>query len=220
MGEDERYQPLPGPTELPGWVWRRTSRRVRILLAVALAACGVAAMVLVPSARESAQESADRERRERAARVERRIQELQAQQRPRSGRSAAVAPPGAAPPVRLEARAALLTDLTAAIAADARGRARRGTLEGPILRAVCEPFPRSVAGVGAERDLERREGRYACVAVTSEFGRSEAGVGGVLGYPYRAKVDFESGRFALCRISGRPDPTPDPRVTTPEACGG
>lgn len=220
MDQDERYQPLPGATELPGWIWRRTSRRLRILLVLALGACGVAAVVLVPAARESAQESADRERRERAEQLERRIQELQAQQRPRSGRSAAVAPPGAPAPARLEARAALLNDLTAAIVADARGRARRGTLEGPILRAVCEPFPRTVAGLGAERDLARREGRYACVAATSEFGRSEAGVGGVLGYPYRAKVDFESGRFALCRISGRPGPTPDPRVTTPEACGG
>ncbi len=104
--------------------------------------------------------------------------------------------------------------------ADARRRAREGTLEGPILRAVCEPFPRNVAGVGVEADLARREGRYACVAATSEFGRSEASVGGVLGYPYRAKIDFERGRFAYCKISGRPDPTPDPRVTTPEACGG
>ncbi len=70
------------------------------------------------------------------------------------------------------------------------------------------------------RDLSRRLGRYACVAATSEFERSETSVGGLLGYPYRAQVDFDSGRFALCKISGRPDPTPDPRVTTPGACGG
>lgn len=220
MRSGDRYEPLPGATELPGWIWRRTSRRLRILLALALAACVIAAVALVPAARESAQESADRERRGRAEQRERRIQELQAEQRPRSRRSESVAPPGAEAPARLKARAALLDDLGAAIVADARQRARVGTLEGPILRAVCEPFPRTVGGVGAEADLALREGRYACVAATSEFGRSEASVGGVLGYPYRAKVDFESGRFALCKISGRPDPTPDPRVTTPEACGG
>jgi hypothetical protein len=62
---------------------------------------------------------------------------------------------------------------------------------------------------------------------TSRCARIGAGIallvatgGGVLGHPYRALVDFDTGRYAFCKISGRPDPTPDPAVTTPRACGG
>jgi hypothetical protein len=216
----ERYEPLPGITELPGWLWRRTGRRLRIVAIVVFLAALAPAVALVSSARESAQESAERERRQRAELRERRILELQAEQRPRFGRSESAAPPGADAPERLSARAAVLEDLIAGILADARRRVRLGALDGPILRVACEPFPRTTQGVGADRDLSLRVGRYACVAATGEFGRSEASVGGLLGHPYRAQVDFDSGRFALCKISGRPDPTPDPRVTTPRACGG
>jgi hypothetical protein len=85
---------------------------------------------------------------------------------------------------------------------------------------VCEPFPRSLRGRGADVNLEVRRGRYSCVAATAEFGRGAASAGGLIGHPYRAMVDFRTGRYALCKISGRPGPTADPRVTTPPACGG
>jgi hypothetical protein len=57
-------------------------------------------------------------------------------------------------------------------------------------------------------------------AVTSVIGRSAAGAGGELGHPYRASLDFTSGRYALCKVSGRPDPVANPEVTTPQACAG
>ena len=57
-------------------------------------------------------------------------------------------------------------------------------------------------------------------AVTSELARSEANTGVVLGHPYRALADFETGRFAYCKVAGRPDAPADPRVTTPRECGG
>jgi hypothetical protein len=95
-----------------------------------------------------------------------------------------------------------------------------GTLRGPILRVTCEPFPRTVGGVPPERDPAKHEGRYQCVAVTADIGRTEANEAGTLGYPYRTLVHFESRRYAYCKISGRPDPIKDPAVTTPRACGG
>ena len=108
-------------------------------------------------------------------------------------------------------RAAAVDELAAAIVTDARRRVRDGALEGPIRRVECEPFPRSL---NPERMLARRRVRLACLAVTADFER------GALGYPYRALVDFKTGRYAFCKVSGRPDPTPDPDVTTPRACGG
>jgi hypothetical protein len=97
---------------------------------------------------------------------------------------------------------------------------RRGELDGPVRRAVCEPFPRTVNGIGADRDLSRRSGRYSCVAVTAGFGRGEASIGGVIGHQYRTLVDFESGRYAFCKVSGQAGPSREQLVTTPRACGG
>jgi len=194
--------------------------RLRIATGIAVLATVALALWLVPAARESQRKRDAAERRERAERQERLIRQLQAKQRPRFGRSASRAPAGASPRAALAARAALMDDLSVAMLADARGRVRRGTLDGPILRVDCEPFPRSVKRAGADEDLSRRRGRYYCVAVTAEFKRTGESIGGALGHPYRAKVDFVSGRYAYCQVSGRPDPTPDPRVTTPRACGG
>jgi hypothetical protein len=216
----ERYEPLPGFAELPGWIFRKLGRRLRVAIVLALVGVTALALALTPMLRESKQERAASERRERAALRERAIQRLQAEQRPRFGVSDSVAPVGAAPGTRLEARATLMDELTAAIGADARRRVHRGALDGPILGVECEPFPRTLAGTGAERDLSRRSGRYACLAATSRFKRGESSIGGALGHPYRTKVDFQTGRYAFCKISGRPDPTADPRVTTPRACGG
>ena len=87
---------------------------------------------------------------------------------------------------------------------------RAGTLEGTIRRVECEPFPRSL---NPERQLARRRVRLTCLAVTADF------EGGALGHPYRALIDFATGRYAFCKIAARLDPT-DAEVTTPRECGG
>jgi hypothetical protein len=194
--------------------------RVRVAVGVLLAVAVVVAVALASGIRESKRETAESERRERARLEERRLRELRTEQRPRFGRFDAVAASGAPAARRLEARAELLERLAPAILGDARRRVRRGRLDGPILRTDCEPFPRTVDGIGAERDLSRRRGRYSCVAVTADIPRSEASLGGVIGHQYRVLVDFETGRYAFCKVSGRADAPPDPRVTTPRACGG
>ncbi len=195
-------------------------RGLRIATGIALLGMIAGGILLVPAAQEAQQERDARERRERAENRERQIRALQLEQRPRFRRSASRAAPRAGSRARPAARAALLEEVSVSILDDARARVRRGTLDGPIRRVECEPFPRSVTRVGAEDDLSRRRGRYYCVAVTAEFEGTAESVGGALGHPYRAKVDFASGRYAVCKVSGRPDPTPDPRVTTPRVCGG
>jgi hypothetical protein len=211
---------MPNLFEVPGRIWRSMGRRLRIATAVAALAVVALALALAPAIRESQQKREAADRREEAQRQERLIRELQAEQRPRFGRSESLAAPGANPQAALAARAGTMEDLSATMLADARRRVRRGAMDGPILRVECERFPRSVVTPGADKDLGRRRGRYYCVAITAEFKRSGASIGGALGHPYRAKVDFVTGRYAYCKISGRPDPTPDPRVTTPKVCGG
>jgi hypothetical protein len=216
----DRYEPLPGIADLPRWLWRKVGRRLRIGVVVALALAVGGTVALLPSINESRQQRAASEQRQREALRASRIRELQAEQRPRSGRSRSTAPAGAAPRVRLAARATAMDDLRAAIVADARARVRAGALAGPILRVECEPYPRSVGAVDPARRLSMRSGRYACIAVTSEFERTEESVGGALGHPYRAMIDFERGAYAFCKIAGRTDPTHNRQVTTPRACGG
>jgi hypothetical protein len=202
-----RYEPLPGLTALPVWAWRRAGRAARIgalLVVLVVIAGGVA---LVPALRDSARERDDADQRERAAQRAALARQLEAEQRPVHGRSRSVAPTFAA-------RAAVMGEVSAAIASDARARVRRGELDGRIRRVECEPFPRSVDGTGADRDLSRRRGRYSCLAVTSDF------TGGVIGHTYRVLVDFETGRYAFCKIAGQSGPSRDQLVTTPRACGG
>jgi hypothetical protein len=209
----ERYEPMPGIGALPGWLWRKIGRSGRIVLLVALVAALATAAALTPSIVESKKDRAAAERAERAERRAALARRLRAEQRPRYRRSASVAP-------TLAARATLMDEMSAEILADARRRVARGRLEGPIRRVRCEPFPRTVSGVGADTDLSRRTGRYSCIAVTAEFARGEVSVGGVIGHQYRAKVDFRSGRYAFCKVAGQPGPSREQLATTPEACGG
>jgi hypothetical protein len=179
-----------------------------VLLAIAMA------IVLIPAARQAQRDRAAAESHERATRRAQGIRALQVQQRPRHGRSDSVAAPGAPRSARLAARAGVIRDLDGAIVADARTRG----LEGPILRASCEPFPARVDDVRPEDDLARRRGSYACLAITTEIERTSRNAAGILGHPYRAAVEFHTGRYAFCKVAGRPDPIPDPAVVTPKEC--
>lgn len=197
-----RYEPLPGLAELPTWAWRRAGRGARIGAGLVLLAALAMAVVMVPALRDEAREQDDALRRARAEQRAELVRRLEAEQRPVRGRSRAVA------------RASMMDELTAAIEADARARVRRGELDGRIRRVESEPFPRTVDGIGADRDPTRRRGRYSCLAITAEF------TGGVIGHQYRVLVDFRTGRYAFCKITGQSGPSRDQLVTTPRACGG
>jgi hypothetical protein len=193
---------MPSIDELPAWLWRRTGHRARIALGLALVATAVLTAVLVPAIRRDQRARAAAEQHAEAVRHTASVAALIREQRPRFGRSAA------------PQRAAMLGDLESAIVSDARAR----HLDGPILHARCDPFPKTVGAPPPERDPRKAAGSYSCVAVTSEIDRSAASSGGEIGHLYRASLDFTTGRFALCKVAGRPDPVPDPEVTTPRAC--
>jgi hypothetical protein len=205
--DSPRYEPLPGLAELPAWVWRRAGRGARIGAGLVLLAALAAAVAMVPALRDAAREQDVALQRARAEQRADLVRRLEAEQRPVHGRSRAVA-------ATLAARASTMDEITSAMTSDARARVRRGELDGRIRRVACEPFPRTIDGIGADRDLTRRRGRYSCLAITSEF------TGGVIGHQYRVLVDFQSGRYAFCKTTLQSGPSRDQLVTTPRACGG
>jgi hypothetical protein len=198
----DRYEPAPEFLELPGWLWRRTSTALKLGVAAVLAIVVAGAVAAAIASRSDARRADDAAARRAAAVQRAEIAKARAEQTPHFGTSRG-------------SRAAMAAGMSDAILADARARARTGELKGPILRVACERFPKTVGPVPRERDR-----RYSCMAVTAEITRSAGGEAGAIGHPYRARMDFSTGRYAFCKISARLDPVKNPEVTTPEACGG
>lgn len=188
---------------------------VRVALLATLVLLAVGAAVVFSEQRDVTARNAAAEEHERVAAKERRAVEIERDQRPRTGRSVA-SPATAAPAEQFAKRDQALNELRAAIGTDARERVRAGKLDGPIVEIECERFPRADSAdlVVPERDLSISEGRYSCLAVTRRF------KGGVFGHPYRALLDFTTGEYAYCKITGSPELARDPRLATPRACGG
>lgn len=198
----DRHEPLPGVLGLPGYLYRRMSRRVRLGAAVALTAVLVLAAVAVPLVLDAKREGEARERREEKQRLAEQRRELIARQRPHYGRSAA---PG---------RAATLRALDAAIVADVARRVRSGEVDTPAMRSDCE----------AARE-QPRDGKTQlfCTAVTSDIEAGKFSSAASVGYLYRALADPRTGKFALCKVVGQAGEgsytrRPPPGVSS--ACGG
>jgi len=212
----DRYEPLPGLARLPRWIWRRLPRAGRVAVACIPVVAVVLAVVLGPGIdrgkKERARTEAARLEQARAARLER----IRVEQRPHFAS-------GPAAGADLRARRALLDAATATVAADARRRVAAGTLDGPIRGVRCESYPRTTSGVGADRRPALRYGRYSCLAATSRFARSEHGGAGAIGHPYRMRIDFQTGEYALCKVSGRAGEGSigtAPIVAISRSCGG
>ena len=212
----DRYEPLPGVAGMPRWVWRKLPRAGRV--AVALLPLAVVGFVLLlgPGIDESKDRRAQAERQQRAQQTAERVAQLRAEQRPRFERGA---PAGR----DLAARASLVASLPIAIQADARQRVAAGALDGPIRSVECEPYPRTVDGRGAHLDPSQAMGRYSCLAVTRTVPATERNEGSSIGHPYSVLVHFDTGRYAFCKVSGRPGEGSIGReiaAPVPEACGG
>lgn len=168
-----------------------------ILLAVAAVAGTVA---LVPAIRDSKREAAERERVElrRSQAAERR--RLLAEQRPVRGR------------LDGSGRADLVRLLEAAVFDEAQARVSRGELQTRVKRGDCRIIGR-----------ERGRSQVSCVAVTTDIPPTPDSRGGVSGYPFIGLLDLESGRYAVCKTSGRPAEGALGRgqqVELPRECGG
>ena len=213
---NDRYEPLPGFFELPAWLWRKLPKAGK----VAVVALGVALVVLAIVLSPVIQSSKERHAREdaaRSARLER--QEIATIRREQTPRFARGTPAGK----DLTAREALVTSAAASIKADANKRSAAGEFNGPILRVQCGPYPPSDSTVAADQQPSMRTGRYSCLAVTSDIPATAGNRAGVVGHPYRTKIDFQNGRYAFCKIRGRPGELAvraNALVSVPQVCGG
>jgi hypothetical protein len=224
-GSQDRYDPLPGLFEIPGWLIRKIPPHARRPAAFAaiilLAAVAVALVLSIPAITESKDERAATEARAERERRAQRAAELQAELRLREGRGEGAR--GLTGAEAIDVRRALVADLTAAVHADAVSRVQAGEFTQSVDRVECERHPRGARGEDPARELGSATGRYSCLAITADAPRVETNEPSHLGYPYRALLHFNSGRFSYCKISGRPGEgslTREFPVRVPPACGG
>jgi hypothetical protein len=197
----DRHEPLPGLFGLPGHLLRQLSppvRRLVVALAVlALAGCVATAIVLGPRISDSnRRRAAEQHRADRRAQAQE-LARLRAEQRPRVG---------------VLDRGPAIAGVERAVTRDAQARVATGELETRVRRTDCESL-----GHDAGRLV------LGCTAITSDVPASAGGGGLVIGYPYSAAVTPATGRYAICKTSGRPGEgylTRRETVALPRACGG
>jgi hypothetical protein len=221
----DRYEPLPGLMEIPGFLVRKippSARKPAAFGAVVLLVAAVVALVLsIPAITDSKNERAASDARAERKHDALRAAALQAELRLREGRGPAAR--GLTGGAAIDARQALVAQLSAGVEADAVSRVQAGEFTQSVVRAECERFPRRVGNGDPALDPSARTGRYSCLAITADAPRSDTQNPSSIGYPYRAMVDFDSGRFAFCKITGRPGEgglTGEIPLRVPAACGG
>jgi hypothetical protein len=209
----------PRDVEVPPVPVRRLVIGGVALLAVAAAATAIVS----PRIDDRKDRAAAAEARERAERRVAERERIRAEQRARRLDAAALRPaPGATHAEQLAARAALLDRAERAIGEDARARAAAGELDGRPGATECDPYPPREDGERPEQDLSVSRGAYDCLVLVRAIEETELNVGGKLGYPFRAVLDFETFRIAWCKTNPIPGErvVPDPRyvVELPRAC--
>lgn len=221
----DRYEPLPGLLEIPGFLVRKippgARRPAAFGAAILLVAAVVALALTIPAITDSKNERAAGDARAEREHDALRAAELQAQLRLREGRGPAAR--GLTGAEAIDARQALVAALHADVESDALSRVQAGEFTQSVIRVECERFPRRVSGSDPALDSSARTGRYSCLAITADAPRSATQNPSSIGYPYRAMVHFDSGRFAYCKITGRPGEgglTGEIPLRVPAACGG
>ena len=224
-GSSDRYEPLPSLPGIPAYLARKIPPRARRPAAFAAAllvvAAGVGVALAAPAIDEGKRDRAAADRQVSEQLKADRVARLRAEQRARRGSGTPAR--GLEGAAAVGARQALAADLAAAVERDGRARFAAGEIKQPVEGSVCERYPRSARGEDPATDLSKATGRYSCLAITARVDADRAGSPGVIGYPYRALVNFPDGRFTYCKVSGRPGEGSLRRellVTVPRACGG
>ena len=221
----DRYEPLPGLLEIPGFLIRKIPPRARrpaaLGAAILLLGAAVVLALSIPAITETKSDRAAAEQQADADRRAQRVAELKAEQRVLRGRGDAAA--GLTGAAALRARHALAADLAAAVQDDALARVRSGEFTQSVLRVECERYPRGVGAPDPAANLSKATGRYSCLAITADTAPTARNEASSFGHPYRAQVNFETGSLSYCKISGRPGEgalTREFPVRVPVACGG
>ena len=199
----------PRDLEVPPVPWAAVALGVVALATGAV----VVALVIAPEIDEGKRERSAREERRLDAALTARAARVRHEQRARFGRLERRERATAAPAFR----GAVLDRVARAVTRDARARNARGELPRRATSTRCVPFPPgSGAGSGPRAAFD-------CLARTATIPRGTTDRrAGVVGYPYRAIVDFGAGTWAFCKINPVAGEriVPDPRqvVPLPGAC--
>ena len=211
----------PRDVEVPPPPSRRTLAIAGAVLVVVVAG---AAALIVPAIDSSKDRSAAAEARADAQRrAESRRRQI-AEQRPRRLEAGSLrASSGAPAAARIAAREALLRRAETAISDDARARADAGELEGNPQGTQCEPYPkRTDRADWPDRDLGAARGVFDCIVFVRAVPKTETSIGGQVGYPFRAVLDFDRFSVTWCKTNPVPGErvVPDPRTVLelPKAC--
>jgi type II secretory pathway pseudopilin PulG len=196
-------------------------RKLLVGTAIALVVVGVGAAILVPRIegrkdRQATEAAREKAQAQQAARL-RAIHE----QRPRRQSAAGLRPaPGASEARQVQARVALLGAVQTAITADAKARVQAGEMRGVPSATTCAPYP--PRDPDPQHDLSVPRAVYDCLTTVREIKATNTNIGGQLGYPFRAVVDFKGFSYAWCKTNPIPGErvVPDPRtvVELPKAC--
>ena len=163
-------------------------RAAAIVALIVLAAITLVIVVVAPAIDRSKKREAAREARREALAVRRERARLTLDQRAQRGRAERAARLYAAGRPAA-ARAALLGDVRASVARDARARVSAGTLPGPVRRVRCS----YLAGGGRGGRV-----RLECLAISTQT--SELAVG----QPFAVAGSLRDGRYAWCHENPRP----------------
>src|SRR5690349_6796598 len=211
----------PRDVEVPPPPSPRTLAIAGVLLVIVL---GGAAALIVPAIDSSKERNAAAQAREDAARREANRRATIREQRPRTLDAASLLPAAGASDAQLvSAREALLRRAETAISDDARARADAGELEGNPQGTQCEPYPkRTDRADWPDRDPGAARGVYDCLVFVRAVPQTETSIGGQVGYPFRAVLDFERFKVTWCKTNPIPGErvVPDPRTVLdlPKAC--
>jgi hypothetical protein len=97
---------------------------------------------------------------------------------------------------------ALVGALERSITRDANQRFHAGALDKPTLETQCVRFVRPQRAHVPPPPLSARVAGYECTAATVKLKTSVSRTGtAILGFPFWARVDFATGRFAWCKIN-------------------
>src|SRR5215203_4389506 len=113
--QPERYEPMPGFFDLPGWLWRRMPPLAKGALVLAFVGVIAVALIIAPGIRESKSEREKAEQQERLRAREAREARIRREQRPRFAT-------GPAATSGVPARRRLVDAAGASVLADARRR--------------------------------------------------------------------------------------------------
>ena len=185
---------------------------------LALVVLAGAAALIVPAIDSSKERAAAADAREAA---QRRAESRRAARSPSSARARLDAPAlrpasGAPAAQRIAARdRAARSAPRRAISEDARARARRRASCRAARRArECEPYPKRDRGDGPSATSRRPAASTTASSSCAPIASTETNVGGQLGYPFRAVLDFDGFSVTWCKTNPVPGErvVPDPRT--------